>query len=466
MIDAPMNSDETIRMSDLDTFSRSNRARLLDELKQLLRIPSVSTDPEHAGDCRRAGEWLADHLKSIGCQSVELKASDTHPVVVADGPARHGKPTVLVYGHYDVQPPDPLDLWQSPPFEPTIRDGNLYARGATDDKGQMFAVVKAYEAVSRGSTPPVNVRFLIEGQEESGSGVLFDLLKREPDLVDVDVVLVADTPYYAPGWPAVEAGLRGLCYAEITVRTLKGDLHSGLYGGVAPNAHETLVQILAQLKSPKGRIRIPGLYDAVARPSKQEREVWDALPFRPNKFMREEVGAKALTGLTRYSVFERLWALPTLDIHGISGGFTGQGAKTVIPAVASAKVSLRLVPNQREKAVQRQLARAVKAAAPKYADVTVDFIHGADPVLVDASGPYIKMIDEAFREVEGRGVVPIRSGGSIPVVPVLGKKGAPVILSGIGLPDDGLHAPNEKIAVEQFLKGIRVFGRFLERAGR
>lgn len=453
-------------MTDIDTFVRDNETRLLDELMQLLRIPSVSTDPQHAGDCRRAGEWLADQLRALGCPTVELKASETHPVVVAQGPTRPGKPTVLVYGHYDVQPPDPLDLWVSPPFEPTVREGNLYARGATDDKGQMFSIVKAYEAVSSDGSPPVNVRFLIEGQEETGSGVLSSLLDREPDLVDVDVVLVADTGYYAPGWPAVETGLRGLCYAEITVRTLKGDLHSGLYGGVAPNAHEALLHILTRLKSPRGRIKIPGLYEAVARPSKQERDAWDSLPFKVHKFMREEVGSKELTGLTRYSVFERLWALPTLEIHGISGGFTGEGAKTVIPAVASAKISLRLVPNQREKTVRRQLARAVKAAAPKYADVTIDFINGADPVIVDATGPYIQSVSEAFREVEGRGVVPVRSGGSIPIVPALGKKGAPVVLSGVGLPDDGLHAPNEKISVEQFLKGIRVFGRFLERAGR
>ena len=450
-------------MSITDSFTRDQRGRILEELNDLLRIPSVSTDPEHASDCRRAGKWFADHLKALGCANVELKASDTHPVVVADGPRRPGKPTVLVYGHYDVQPPDPLDLWESPPFEPTVRDGNLYARGATDDKGQVFSIVKAFEAVCQNGVPPVNVRFLIEGQEESGSGILFDLLEREPDLVDVDACLVADTPYYAPGWPAVETGLRGLCYAEITVRTLKGDLHSGLYGGVAPNAHETLVQILAQLKTPKGRIKIPGLYEAVARPTKEEREAWDSLPFKLRNFMREEVGSRELTGLTRYSVFERLWALPTMDIHGISGGFTGEGAKTVIPAVASAKISLRLVPNQKEKTVQRQLTRAVKAAAPKYADVSIDFIHGADPVLVDGTGPYIQLIDQAFREVEGRGVVPIRSGGSIPIVPALGSNGAPVILSGIGLPDDGLHAPNEKISVEQFLKGVKVFGRFLEK---
>jgi acetylornithine deacetylase/succinyl-diaminopimelate desuccinylase-like protein len=421
---------------------------MLEELKDLLRIPSISTDPAHAQDCRRAGDWLAEHLKALGCHKVDLLASR--------------RPTVLVYGHYDVQPADPLDLWQSPPFEPTIRDGNLYARGATDDKGQVFAIVKAYEAVCRDGGPPVNVRFLIEGQEETGSGVLSDLLERQPDLAKADAVLVSDTPYFAPGWPAIEAGLRGICYAEITVRTLKGDLHSGLFGGVAPNAHETLVQILSKLKSPKGRIKIPGLYDSVERPGKAERNAWSKLPFKERKFMREEAGARALTGLSKYSVFERLWALPTFEIHGISGGFSGEGAKTVIPAVASAKVSLRLVPNQREKTVRRQLKKAVKAASPAFADVSIDFIHGADPVLVDVTAPVMQVMNRAFREVEGRDAVPIRSGGSIPVVGPLGQAGAPVILSGIGLPDDGLHAPNEKIAVDQFLKGVRVFGRFFE----
>ena len=449
-------------MSNIDSFVDAQQGRMLDQLKALLRIPSVSTDPAHAADCRRAGEWFADHLKTLGCAKVDLVASDTHPVVVAEGPAVPGKPTVLVYGHYDVQPPDPLDEWQSPPFEPTLRDGNLYARGATDDKGQVFSIAKAFEAVMQDGPPPVNVRFLVEGQEETGSTILFDLLEREPELVRADAVLVSDTPYFAPGWPAVEAGLRGLCYAEITVRTLKGDLHSGLYGGVAPNAHETLVRILSRLKGRGGRIKIPGLYKAVARPSKKERAAWAKLPFKERKFMREEVGSKALTGLAEYSAFERLWALPTFEIHGIAGGFTSEGAKTVIPAVATAKVSLRLVPDQKEKTVRKQLARAVKALAPKYADVQVNFIHGADPVLVDVTAPAVRLIDRAFKDVEGRGAVPIRSGGSIPIVPALGKMGAPVILSGVGLPDDGLHAPNEKISVDQFLKGARVFGRFFE----
>ncbi len=439
---------------------------MLGELHDLLRIPSVSTDPAHAADCRKAAEWLADNLRGLGCPRVDLLADETHPVVWAEGPKRSGKPTVLVYGHYDVQPPDPIDLWESAPFEPSVRNGNIYARGATDDKGQVFSIIKAFEAVSNTNGPPVNIRFMIEGQEESGGSVISKLLQREPKRAAADAVLVSDMPYYAPGWPAINVGLRGICYAEITVRTAKSDLHSGLYGGVAPNAHEALVRILAMLKLPSGKVRIPGLYEAVARPSKSEREGWDQLPFNTRNYLRDEVGARRLTGLSRYSVFERIWALPTFEIHGITGGFTGEGAKTVIPAVAKAKLSLRLVPNQKVKRVQQQLARAVRAAAPSYAEVKIEFVHGGDPVLLDVSAPPFDVLGDAFEEVEGRRPVPIRSGGSIPIVPALAQGGSPVLLSGIGLPDDGLHAPNEKIAVDQFLKGIRVFGRFFEGMGR
>jgi acetylornithine deacetylase/succinyl-diaminopimelate desuccinylase-like protein len=452
-------------MSGFESFVATHRDRMLEELKALLRIPSISTDPAHDADCRRAAEWVGNHLRALGCPTVEYLASATHPVVWAEGPAAPGKPTVLVYGHYDVQPPDPLDEWTSPPFEPTVRDGNIYARGATDDKGQTFSIIKAFEAVLAQGAAPVNLRFLIEGQEESGSKVLSDLLGREPERVRADAVLVADTPYFAPGWPAVETGLRGLCYAEIKVRTARGDLHSGLFGGAVPNAHETLARILAALKGPDGRIRIPGLYEMVERPSKHVRDAWAKLPFNERQYTRKEAGVKALTGLTKYSVFERLWALPTFEIHGIKGGFTGAGAKTVIPAEATAKVSLRLVPKQTEKKVQKLLTKAVKAVTPAYADVTLTFVHGADPVVVDVEAPPIAMLSRAFKEVEGRGVVPVRSGGSIPIVPELGKAGAPVILSGIGLPDDRLHAPDEKLNVEQIWKGVRVFGRFFQLMG-
>src|SRR6059058_2768386 len=322
--------------------------RLLRELTDFLRIPSVSTLPAHNADCRAAAEWVAGELRQLGCRDVQFLASDTHPVVWAVGPEVRGAPTLLLYGHYDVQPPDPLAEWTTPPFEPTVRDGKLFARGAADDKGQVFCLLKAIAATGR---PPVNVRFLIEGEEEYGSRVLFELLQREPERTRADVVLIADMSYVAPQWPAVYTTLRGLCYAEITVRTAKSDLHSGEFGGAAPNAHEELVRLLARLKSPDGKINVAGLYAAVRRPTRAELATWKSLPFKEREFLKHRVQAKALTGLKAYSVLERLWALPTFEIHGIMGGFTADGAKTVIPAEATAKVSLRLVPAQKLKTV-------------------------------------------------------------------------------------------------------------------
>jgi acetylornithine deacetylase/succinyl-diaminopimelate desuccinylase-like protein len=437
--------------------------RLLRELTDFLRIPSISTDPAHNADCRAAAEWVAGELRRLGCGEVQFLASGTHPVVWGVGPAVPGAPTVLIYGHYDVQPPDPLDEWITPPFEPAVRNGKLFARGAADDKGQVFCLLKAIEATD--GRPPVNFRFLIEGEEEYGSRVLFDLLAREPERAEADVVLIADMAYVAPGWPAVYTALRGLCYAEITVRTAKSDLHSGEFGGAAPNAHEELVRLLARLKTADGRIHVPGLYAAVRRPSRRELATWKRLPFREAEFLKRRVQAKALVGLKRHSVLERLWALPTFEIHGIAGGFTGDGAKTVIPAAATAKVSLRLVPDQRVRTVQRQLAAAVKRLAPRYVDASVRFLHGADPATVRVTHPAFALLDRAFRDVVGRGTVAVRAGGSIPVVPALGRGGAPVVLTGIGLPDDRLHAPNEKLDLRQLWDGIRVFRRFYELLG-
>ncbi|HEY6159245.1 MAG TPA: dipeptidase [Gemmatimonadales bacterium] len=441
--------------------------RLLRELSDFLRIPSVSTSPSHNADCRAAAEWVAGELRRLGCREVQFLASDTHPVVWGVGPDVPGAPTLLVYGHYDVQPPDPLDEWTTPPFEPTVRGDKLFARGAADDKGQVFCLLKAIAANGEGTRggPPVNFRFLIEGEEEYGSRVLFELLRREPERTRADVVLIADMAYVAPSWPAVYTTLRGLCYAEITVRTAKSDLHSGEFGGAAPNAHEELARLLGRLKTPDGKIHVPGLYTAVRRPSKRELATWKRLPFKESEFLKHRVQAKALTGLKAYSVLERLWALPTFEIHGITGGFTGDGAKTVIPAEATAKVSLRLVPDQKLKVVERQLAAAVQRFAPKYVQASVKFLHGADPATVQVTHPAFQLLDQAFKNVVGRGTVPARAGGSIPVVPALGKSGAPVILTGIGLPDDRLHAPNEKLDLRQLWDGIRVFQRFYELLG-
>ncbi len=448
------------------TFARREQDRLLRELKAFLSIPSVSTLPSHNDDCRRAARWLMDELKRLGCPVVSLIEGKGHPVVWAESPKVPGKPTVLVYGHYDVQPPEPLEEWVSPPFEPQVRGGDIYARGAVDDKGQVYCLLKAYEAVrGRNSNPPVNVHFIFEGEEECGGQVIFDLLRSEPERTRADAVLVADMSYYAPGWPAVYTALRGLAYAEITVRTAKSDLHSGTYGGVAPNALETLGRILSRLKDEKGKILIPGIYGSVQRPTPAELRGWRKLPFNERKFLKEEVTAKALTGLRQYSVLERTWALPTFEIHGIRGGFVGEGAKTVIPAKATAKVSLRLVPGQKSLVVYKQLERAVKALAPKWADVAVKRLHGGDPVRVRVDHPAFAVLDEAFEEVVGRKAVRVRAGGSIPIVPELGRTGAPVLLTGIGLPDDRLHAPNEKLNLEQLWDGIEIFGRFFELFG-
>jgi acetylornithine deacetylase/succinyl-diaminopimelate desuccinylase-like protein len=440
-----------------------DRDRLLAQLNEFLSIPSISALPEHAADCRRAAGWLVEEFRALGFPVVELLEGDGHPLVWAESPRVEGKPTVLCYGHYDVQPVDPVDEWVSPPFQPTVRDGKLYARGAVDDKGQVFTLLKAYQSVlDAKGRPPLNVRFVIEGEEECGGQVIFDRLRAEPERTAVDAVVVADHGYYAPGIPAVCTGLRGICYAEIHVRTLQRDLHSGTYGGVAPNAMETLVRLLTDLKSRSGRVNVPKLYKAVEAPSKAERKAWKSLPFDEVKFLEEEVTGHALTGLKQFSVLERTWALPTFEIHGIRGGFTGEGAKTVIPAQAMAKVSLRLVPGQTYEKVGKWLARAVKKLAPEYAEVEVKLLHGGDPVRCDVTHPAFGILDEAFESVVGRRTVPVRSGGSIPVVPELQRGGAPVLVTGIGLPDDGLHSPNEKVNVQQIWDGIEVFGKFFQ----
>ena len=446
-----------------EALAHREQARLLSELNEFLAIPSISALPAHAADCRGAAEWLVDHLKGLGCPVAQMLEGQGHPVVWAESPKVSGKPTLLIYGHYDVQPPDPLDEWTSGPFRPTVRDGKLYARGAADDKGQVFCLLKAYEAVlDSAGRPPLNVHFIFEGEEECGGRVISDLLQEKPELTQADVALVCDMSYYAPGWPAVYTALRGLCYAEISVRTLERDLHSGTYGGVAPNAIETLGRILTKLKSERGEIQIPGLYEAVQPPTRAELETWQKLPFDREQFLTDEVTGKALTGLTDRSVYERVWALPTFEIHGIRGGFVGEGAKTVIPAQAVAKISLRLVPGQRFEQVGRALQEAVAAAAPPWADVKVTLLHGGDPVQVDVSHPAFEILNEAFQAVEGRRAVQVRAGGSIPIVPELGLAGAPVILTGIGLPDDGLHSPNEKLDLQQLWNGIEIFGRFFE----
>jgi acetylornithine deacetylase/succinyl-diaminopimelate desuccinylase-like protein len=445
----------------LAAFAERERLKLLAALSEWLKIPSISTQPEHAADCRKAAAWIGARLQRLGFR-VETIETGGHPILWGVGPEVPGAPTVLCYGHYDVQPPDPVGEWVSPPFEPTVRDGNLYARGTADDKGQVFTVVAALEGLkaTRGSLP-VNIRYLIEGEEEVGSPGLTELLTREPERTQAEAVLVTDVNIVAPGRPSVDAALRGIVHAEIHVRTLKADLHSGIYGGAAPNAIETLWHLLERLKGEDGRIRIPGFYARVTRPSAAELKAWRALPVKEKGF-KEEAGTRGLVGEKKYSFLERVWSRPTFEVHGIVGGYTGAGTKTVIPAEATAKISLRLVPNQRGKEAAAQLAKAVKRLAPKYADVKVTVFSTVDPAQTRLDSRAYAVLDRAFREVWGRGIAPIRSGGSIPIVPLLQQRSDAVLLAGIGLPDDRLHAPNEKLTLDQIWKGIVLFGRFFE----
>ena len=448
-------------------YARQNYTRFLDELKALLRIPSVSTLPEHAGDCHFAAEVLAADLAKIGMENVRLIETEGHPLVYADWLHAAGKPTVLVYGHYDVQPPDPLDEWLSPPFEPTERNGNLYARGAVDDKGQVIMQLKALESLLAAGSLPINVRVLLEGEEEVGGEGIGKYVATKPPELKADFALVSDTELFAPGLPTLCVGLRGMIYTELEVRGAKTDLHSGMYGGAAPNPFFALAQILAGLKDENGHILIPGFYDDIIPPSPEELAAWQSLPFDEEQYRIHEVGSKQLVGEAGYSVLERTWARPTLDVHGIPGGFTGAGAKTVIPAKALAKVSMRLVPGMTPAKSFDLYKKYVAKLAPAGVDVEVRLIHSGDPCLIPVDNPYIQAATRALQEVWGKDTVFIRSGGSIPIVGDFARNlGLPSVMMGFGLPDDNIHAPNEKFNLQNFALGIESLVRFLEEVGR
>ena len=448
-------------------FARQNHPRFLDELKALLRIPSVSTLPEHKGDCRKAAESLLAELKRIGMEHARLIETEGHPLVYADWLHAAGKPTVLIYGHYDVQPPDPLDEWLSPPFEPTERNGNIYARGAVDDKGQVVAQVKALESLlAANHALPINVRVLFEGEEEVGGEGIAAYVASKPADLKADFALVSDTELFAPGLPTLCVGLRGMIYTELEVRGAKSDLHSGMYGGAAPNPFVSIAQIIAKLKDENGHILIPGFYDDVVPPSAEELAAWRSLPFNEEDYRKSEVGAKQLVGEAGYSVLERTWARPTVDVHGIPGGFIGAGAKTVIPAKAVAKVSMRLVPNMTPAKAFALYKSYVEKIAPAGVEVDVRLIHSGDPSLIRVDNPYIKAATSALHEVWGKDTVFIRSGGSIPIVGDFDRHlGLPSVMMGFGLPDDNLHAPNEKFNLKNFSLGIESLIRFLEELG-
>lgn len=449
--------------ASIPQYVEENKSRLLQELIDLLRIPSISTLPEHAGDVRRAAEFVAESLRRAGMENVEIIETARHPLVYADWLHAAGKPTVLCYGHYDVQPADPLELWKSPPFEPELRDGNIYARGSADDKGQMYTHIKAVEALrDTNGQLPVNVKFLIEGEEEIGGKSIAEYVAKNPAKLKADVALVSDTEMFADGLPTLCVGLRGLMYLEIEAKGPARDLHSGMYGGAAPNAVYGLIELLAQAKDRDGRIQIPGIYDDVAAPDPAEFASWERLPFTDEQFLKDEVGSTALTGEPDKSTLERIWARPTLEVHGIAGGFTGTGAKTVIPATAVAKVSLRLVPKQDPEKVLNAVRKWVAEKTPRGIQTEVRVLSAGPAISVNPNHPAIEVAARAMSQQFGKETVFVRSGGSIPIVGDFANHlGIPTILMGFGLPDDGLHSPNEKFRVSNYYAGIETVAQFL-----
>jgi acetylornithine deacetylase/succinyl-diaminopimelate desuccinylase-like protein len=454
--------------SATNAFVELHEDRLLEELKQFLRIPSISAQPDHAADVKRAAEFVASSLRSAGVEHVQIIPTAGHPLVYGDWLHARGKPTVLCYGHYDVQPPDPLDEWVSPPFEPTVRDGNLYARGAADDKGQVYSQIKAVESLRAVSGElPVNLRFLIEGEEETGGESISKYVAENPAKLQADVALVSDTELYAEGIPTLCIGLRGLIYTEIEARGAARDLHSGMYGGVAPNPIFGLVELLSKMKDAKGHINIPGMYDDVRPPSPAEKHSWSILPFDEKEFLRNEVGSSCLTGEPGYSVFERTWARPTLEVHGIAGGYTAPGAKTVIPAKATAKVSMRMAPDQDPEKILAAYQQFVKENTPLGLEMQVRVLSASPAISVNPDHPAIRIAAKAFSDILERETVFIRSGGSIPIVGDFATHlKVPTILMGFGLPDDGLHSPNEKYKIANYYAGIMTIAHFLEQYGQ
>ncbi len=432
-----------------------HRDRYVEELKQYLAIPSISALPEHAADTRRAAEWTADALRNAGMQNVRLMDTPGNPVVYGDWLGAPGKPTILFYGHYDVQPVDPVNLWTSPPFEATVRDGEIYARGAADDKGQVFMHIKAVEAfMKQAGSLPLNIKFFIEGEEEVGSVHLDQFVRDHKQDLAADVVVISDSPMFDRGVPSICYGLRGLAYFQIDLRGTKSDLHSGSFGGAVANPALVLAQILSQMKDRSGRIKIPGFYDDVRELSEAERAEWRKLPFNETKY-RKELGAPKLFGESGYTTLERVWARPTFEVNGLLSGFTGEGAKTVLPAVAMAKVSMRLVPDQHPDKIAQQFDDYLKKVAPKTVEVKLTRMHGGKPWMAEFDNKYVRAAGRAIEQGFGKPPVFNREGGSIPVVSTFQEElGVPSVLFGVGLPDENAHAPDEKLDLGNFHNGI------------
>jgi succinyl-diaminopimelate desuccinylase len=445
----------TSKLQEIESYLAENRDCFEAELCELLRIPSVSTDSAHVGDIRAAAEWMKAQFATMGLET-EILETDGHPIVWAESPAVDDRPTVLVYGHYDVQPPDPLEEWNSPPFEPQFVGGNVVARGATDDKGQLLTHVKsaqAWQAIA--GELPVKLKFLIEGEEEIGSPNLYKFIEEHKEKLACDVAVISDSSQFDRGQPAITYGLKGICYFELTLQGPNQDLHSGTFGGAVSNPANALTRMLAALIDEKGRIQIPGFYDDVQPLSDRERQQYADLPFQESAF-KQQVGVDELLGEEGFTTLERRWARPTLDINGLSSGYQGEGAKTVLPAKASAKFSCRLVPNQDPDTIQAQLETMLKSLCPPGIQMDLNYFHGAPGVVVSLESPYMKAAATAIESGFGHSPVFIRAGGSIPVVTAFRDKlGIDTLLLGWGLNDDNTHGPNEKFSIADFHRGIR-----------
>jgi acetylornithine deacetylase/succinyl-diaminopimelate desuccinylase-like protein len=442
-------------MDKVIDFINVNRERYLEELKALLAIPSISALPAHAADVRRCADWCADEMRRVGLQNVRLIETPGNPVVYGDWLGAPDAPTILFYGHYDVQPVDPLDLWQSPPFEATIRDGEIYARGSADDKGQVFMHLKAVEAhLKQTGRLPVNMKFILEGEEEVGSEHLDDFVRGHKTELAADVVVISDSAMFARGVPSICYGLRGLVYFQLDLRGSNTDLHSGSFGGAVANPAFVLAQMLAQMKDRGGRIKIPGFYDDVRPLKEEERQAWKQLPFNERDY-KKSFGMPKLFGETDYTTLERTWARPTFEVNGLLSGFTGEGAKTVLPAVAMAKVSMRLVPDQDPNKIAALFDAHVRKIAPKTVELKITRMHGGKPWMTSYDNQFVQAAARAIEHGFGKKPVFTREGGSIPVVSTFQEElGLPSVLFGVGLPDENAHAPNEKLDVANFHHGV------------
>ena len=445
--------------STLDRFLQNNRQSHLDQLFELLRIASISADSSKGAEMTQAANWVEAKLASGGLKTKQITGNGP-PLVYAESEPVSGKPIVLVYGHYDVQPVDPLHLWNSPPFEPVLKDGNIVARGSTDDKGQMLTHVQSVLAWQQCNQKlPLQVKFLIEGQEEKGSEVLESKLAEITDQIACDVIVISDSSQYAKGQPAITYGLRGIAYFELRVHGPKADLHSGSFGGAVTNPALALARILTEIKTPDGRIQLPGFYDSVVELEAGEREMWASMHFSDEAFA-VQLGVDALSGEVGYTTLERRWARPTIDVHGLMGGYQGEGGKTIIPSWAAAKISFRLVPNQDPKTVGRQLQEFIRNHTPPGVRVDIIDLHGGRGVMVDPNSKFMKGAMQAVQEGFDAKPVLIREGGSIPIVAqMVEATKADVLLLGWGLDDDGAHSPNEKFCLEDYYRGIRASSR-------